>query len=681
MRSKGKNIITAIMLLALVFSALPAFVYADETLSVEMGRSGGMAVTEGETVYVDFEVSAKGSGSFSLVLEPEDSDLVVISGNGATYQGGSRTTATFGVKATIGTEEGFHRLVLRAVDPKDDHREYGRYHWELEVLPDQSNKSFLSEARLQLDYDVDGGHSLTAGETSTLRLYFLNRGGLPINNAEATISLPDGITIESGPATALLGRIESGKTKTAEFKIKSSSKLTSNSYKVTVTVKGTARGYISDGSGGYSLDDKTFTFSEDYYIPVLGKEEEPDKEDLDLTITDISLPSNTREGQSFQLTFGVRNNGTQDAEKLKVSVSVPSGVINTTKNTFSVASLAPGATESFSIDMKVTSAPVKGEFKQFAITAGASDGTGVTVSQYAGTLATGTSDKEEEKTNNKPTPILMVSGYSYGGEPVKAGNEFPFGLTLYNTSGSTLRNIKVTVDAAAGAFIPVGSSNSFYVPSIGAGGSVGHTLNMSCGANTAEGPVSVSVKMEYEDGEANKFSSSDTISVPVVQVTRLVVDEILDPGWLMVGEQAYVTVNYHNMGRNQINNLRVTVEGDFTVDGNPSSYIGNMASGRSDYYNFNFFPNEEGPCSGRIIFTYENASGQEQTIEKEFTFNINPGYQGNDEPMEPMEPVKQPMPLAAKIGIGVGALAALAVVLTVLKKRKAKKQEALELDD
>jgi hypothetical protein len=135
------------------------------------------------------------------------------------------------------------------------------------------------------------------------------------------------------------------------------------------------------------------------------------------------------------------------------------------------------------------------------------------------------------------------------------------------------------------------------------------------------------------------------------------------------------------MGKQQLNNLRVSVEGDFSVDGSASTYVGNMASGRSDYYNFRFYPNAEGPCSGKVTFTFEDAAGNETVVEKDFTFNIQPAPVWDDPGDYPVEPVKQGLPLWAKIAIPVAAVAALVIVLKVLKARKKKKNEALELED
>lgn len=277
------------------------------------------------------------------------------------------------------------------------------------------------------------------------------------------------------------------------------------------------------------------------------------------------------------------------------------------------------------------------------------------------------------KGGSAENPILLLTNYSCGGTVI-AGSNFGLNLTLLNTSQVDLHNIKVTV--AGAAFVPVGSSNSFYVESIPAGETINKTITMSCPRETPQGAQSITVSSTFNEG-----SSSDTISVPVTQQTRLVIDDILDPGWLTMADMGYLNISYRNMGNNQINNLTITVEGDFDIDGSPVYYVGNMANGRQDSYSVNFYPRQEGECNGKVIFTYEDADGKAQSIEKTFSLNIGPAPVWDDMPIDDM-PIEEPgMPLWGWIAIGAGALAAVIVTIVVLKKRKAKKQGDLDLDE
>ena len=47
-----------------------------------------------------------------------------------------------------------------------------------------------------------------------------------------------------------------------------------------------------------------------------------------------------------------------------------------------------------------------------------------------------------------------------------------------------------------------------------------------------------------------------------------------------------------------------------------------MESGSSDSYDFSFIPRSAGTMDGKVVFTFEDASGEEQTIERPFSFQV-----------------------------------------------------------
>ena len=396
------------------------------------------------------------------------------------------------------------------------------------------------------------------------------------------------------------------------------------------------------------------------------------------------------EGESNTLRLYLFNRGTAYINDASAEIQLPAGLSlkdGTTRTNIGYFNVGKTYTIEYNIDTakKLTSGslPIVVTLKG----KNPNNGTGVQDVSESLTLyvpVIGTADEKEkepeEEDEERVTPILMVSGYSYGGDAVLAGSEFNFVVTLQNTSEEELRNVKVTVDGGK-TFIPVGTSSSYYIDSIAAKNTNSHAIKLSCARDADQAPISVSVSTTYEDKKGNKLSSSDVLSVPVVQEVRFSVDDIVDPGWLTADQNGYVQVTYYNLGRNTLSNMRISVEGDFTVDGNDSYYVGNMAPGKSDYYSINFWPNGEGLCNGKFIFSFEDAAGDKHEVEKEFTLNIQPAMVWDDPGWdEPMEPVKEGLPIWAWAAIGAGALVLAIVIIKLLKKRKAKKQEALELD-
>lgn len=232
----------------------------------------------------------------------------------------------------------------------------------------------------------------------------------------------------------------------------------------------------------------------------------------------------------------------------------------------------------------------------------------------------------------------MVDSYSYGGTFVQAGDEFLLELSLYNTSGShTVSNIKVTVNAEDGAIIPVNSSNSFYIDKLGKKERIEQVMFLSVKPGAEQKTTPMTVRMSYEDGAGNPFTSEDIISIPVMQETRLEVDDVIAPPELYAGMQTGVSVQFYNTGKTTLNNLRITAEGDFDTPESTSYFVGNMESGKSDSYDFSFIPREGGAMEGKIIFSYEDASGDVQILERPFSFQVMGEMPAFDEGMMPEE--------------------------------------------
>ncbi|HZK02637.1 MAG TPA: hypothetical protein VFC96_07230, partial [Anaerovoracaceae bacterium] len=301
---------------------------------------------------------------------------------------------------------------------------------------------------------------------------------------------------------------------------------------------------------------------------------------------------------------------------VKIYTEAQSGLVNRTQNTFVEKNIAAGESRDYSVTFLTTGQTEEAGYTiKLAVDPISGEGEGV--QQYTAVYV------KNLGSDSIKTPQLMVSGYSYGGTFVQAGDEFRLNLELRNTSTAhNLRNVKVTLDSGDGTFIPVKSSNSFFVDRINRGGYTSHSINLSTKLDAEQKTTSVNVSMTYEDTEGNAFTATDVISIPVMQDTRLVVDDIITPPELYAGMQTGISVDFYNMGKTRLNNLRINAEGDFDTMESNSYYAGNMEPGTEDSYDFSFIPREAGNMSGKIIFSYEDASGDQQIYEKDFEFQI-----------------------------------------------------------
>ncbi len=384
------------------------------------------------------------------------------------------------------------------------------------------------------------------------------------------------------------------------------------------------------------------------------------------------------------LTVTLFNRGLGTVRNAEIEIKLPEGLsIESGVGTQAAGTFSPGATATASFPIVCKKDITNGSYKITVVMKGNYYTTSGldTRTEMSEDIYVPVKNGKADQTLDVAKPILMVSDYSIGSNAVTAGKTFTLTFTLTNTSNVDLQNAKVTIYPTNNVFIPVGSSSSFYVEKIKAKESVTQSIKLSSNTDITQGSHTIRIESEYEDTNKKAYEAEDTISIRVVHPLRLVVDPVADPGMLTVGERGYASVNYRNMGNTTINNLVVRVDGNFSMDTSNTYYVGNLASGKSDYYNWQFYPEEAGTIEGTVTFTYEDAAGNQMELVEPFSFEVAEPFIPDfpDEPM-PADPVSA-MPMWQKIAIGVACVAGVIIVVKLIKRHKAKKQEALELDE
>lgn len=513
-----------------------------------------------------------------------------------------------------------------------------------------------------LVHSLSPGDSILPNITNNLTISFFNKGNTVMKDAKITLGLPDGVTIVNASSTLSVGYVTVGDSKTVVFPVTADSKTKGGNYPFTISIS------------FLNKENASQTIEQTLYIPVSGAGPSAMQ---DVSITSVTAPPQVEAGKDFTLSFRLENRGSTATGQLKVSVELPDGLVNRTRNLFLDAGLKAGESRDYSVTIfskdgaeeKNYTIPIKVE-----PTSGGDELD--VIQQYAGVFLSNGGGGGTIK-----TPQLMVTSYNYGGSFVQAGDEFYLNLGMTNTSRThTLQNIKVTLESGDGTFIPVRSSNSFYISKIDRGATASHSVSLSAKPDADQKTTSINVSMSYEDTSGNAYTSTDVISIPVMQDTRLLVDEIIAPPELFVGMQSYINTEFYNMGKTTLYNLRVTAEGDFDTMESISYFVGNMEAGRSDTYDFSFLPRSVGPMAGKVIFLYEDASGNQQRLEKEFNLQVmempiweEPPFPGEEVPGESSFPW---LPVL----IGVVVLAAIGGFLLRRRRRKKMHQE-LEINE
>ena len=671
-KSKGESllgrVLSVLLLIALTVSVAFSMVGAPSYGAgrLDMVQTDGFSlIQDKKDALIAFEITNEGSESVEYYpVLTGDGDIRVTAGNGSSSvlttlsRQGDKATHTFKVDVARLADEGLHSLSLALRDR--DGKEITSKSFSVDVWQNLNTQSGGKNAAVDVNYTLSDSSGIVGGADNTLNLEIFNRGGTEIKNAQVSLGLPEGISVNNASGSVNAGYIDIGSTFKTRFPITADASMKSKNYPVVVKVSG-----VDSSNGAVSLE-------QTLYIPVKGTGGQFSASEVE--INNISLPQQVAGGQDFILSFDILNKGKGKLADTKVTVEVPEGIANKTKNIFIVTGLEPGKSRSCAVTLF---SPNKGDskYQTIKITAAPAEGDSTaSVSQFAGTMIKNAGGTEK-------TPQLMVSNYTYGGSHVQAGDDFSLTLGLYNASAAQdLYNVKVTINSEDGTFIPVNSSNSFYIDRIDARKTVSHAISLSAKRDAEQKTTSITVDMSYEDAAGTAFTAKDVISIPVMQETRLVVDDITAPPELYPGMQSAVSVNFYNMGKTVLNNLRVNVQGDFDTPQSNLYYVGNMEKGKSDSYDFSFIPKETGALSGVITFTYEDADGMERTYEKRFEFNVMEMPVMDDPGM--MEPPQDPKKVPwVPVSIGAAVVAAGIGVAIWRKRRKKKLDQEMELDE
>lgn len=287
------------------------------------------------------------------------------------------------------------------------------------------------------------------------------------------------------------------------------------------------------------------------------------------------------------------------------------------------------------------------------------------------------------------TPKIIIESYSV--EPANpadaetgrlfAGEQFALKLTVRNTSGEeSVKNIQLTLSNEGGVILPADNgSNTVYIDRIGAGESVEKTIHFQSAPDAEAKAHSLSAKFSYESAKTLKtYEVTETITLPVSQRMRVRVDDPVVYGDGTVDQSMPMYFSLYNMGKSSLYNCMVDVEGD-GLRMEESFFGGNVSTGSTMRADFNIISSKAGQIEGKIIITYEDVYGEETRVEKPFTVNVMEAYMPEDMGGDVFKPgfeeeLKPQTPIGLYIAIGAAVLAAVAVLLVVLKRKRRKRQ-------
>lgn len=303
---------------------------------------------------------------------------------------------------------------------------------------------------------------------------------------------------------------------------------------------------------------------------------------------------------------------------------------------------------------------------------------------------------DDEKPDTETTaaqPYVIISSYSYGKGDLVAGETRNITMTFRNTSKTmAVENMMVTM-TLPDAMMLTSSSNSFYIESLAAEGTITKTVNVTVKPTAAAQSHSMTVDFTYDyldNGVRRNAKTTETISMPVLQVDRFTVTGIDLSQEIFMGEENNLSVNFVNKSRTEIYNLSAKLNCEGLSNNGEEQYLGNLASGTASSADFYITGNEKGELVGEVIITYEDTNMNQRTVSVPFTTKVVSyedvwGPQGPVGPQNPDDPGMDPgmeepagFPWFWVIG---GVVVVAAGVFVYLKLRKNKKESVEEDED
>ncbi len=339
-----------------------------------------------------------------------------------------------------------------------------------------------------------------------------------------------------------------------------------------------------------------------------------------------------------------------------------------------VTELAPGATTTLSFTFAGTAASKSQNYAIQFTTEYTSGGTAVTsFKQFAG-VNISNPDKDEE---NASKPKLIVSNYECDPLIVMAGQEFDLNMDILNTHASKgVKNIKMYLTLAeetssdsqksGNIFTPVDSSNTFYFDAIGPKGTAQKQLRLYVVPEAQPKTYTLTVNFEYEDSAGKEYTATELLGINVKQVTELQVDDFAVPDMVEMYSPVTVSFGYYNTGKVKLNNVMVKVEGDVECQ-NKNTYIGNLDSGASEYFETSFTPLTAGEVPVSIIVSYEDATGEVKEERRDFVLNVSEPMMPED--VDGTDSVTPPMNMK-KVMISIAILALFGMGMFIFIKRQ-----------
>lgn len=541
-------------------------------------------------------------------------------------EGGASTSITLPITVLPTTAPGIVKipvtLTYKNLDGEGDQVTRNIY-----ITINDEKKVITDDAKLTLQ-ETENIIKVKAGKTTSIDLKFKNEGGAAAE--DITGKFVNGVSVSGGIIPGYiddvceLGTLKAGKTDTLSIPINVTDDATSGLNEIQVEIA-----YMSNRI----RNSKTYTF----YLDVEGGKQQEESRDGFLSLENVAQsPTNPVAGGKISLSFDIKNDGNGTATDVRVSSS---GFSSTgfepadADPVYKVGNIGAGEKKTYALKLNVGK-DIPDGINAANINVTYLDAGGTTHTQdftlYVFNVISGASDGDSTS-----RPKLIISSYNTDRKELKAGSEFELVVEFTNThSSKAAKNIMITFTQDEGVFEPSQGSNSIYIKSIPAGENYEAMLPMKVKTNVATGTYDVKVNVKYDYDDMAKVDTENggaeenyAVKLSAVENLRPAIQNIYSENWEGVYANTDLSMyfEFYNMGMSSLNNVYVTVEGDFALSNNSEmKYVGSLQSYSSEYVDLSVVPQHEGYCEGTLVVHFEDSTGAEYTTTANFSEDVQP---------------------------------------------------------
>lgn len=539
--------------------------------------------------------------------------------------------------------------------------------------------------------DVGPLFPVRSGDLFNINIQVRNTGGLPARDAVVSVKNPSetSFTVMGSSAAGLIGTVGAGQTGNRTLTLRAAQVMQPGAYPLVILLSYT------------DSDNQPQTTEYETVVEVTGV---PAGE---LEMIRATVPGGTlRPGQRTVMTIELRNPGAAAADNVRVRVSgftgaglyLANGESNLPSKT--IGSIPAGERASVTWDVVLSDVCNSPSLAlQAEIIHTLPDGSLSSITENISFAVILPDPAEPPSESPSSVPKLIIDRYtiSWEDQPIqtlRAGAMFDLTFTLRNTSSLTeLSNITVTLSSTDGIFMPAAGSNTFFIDSVEIGGEIERTVRLIVAQNAETKSYQLNFSLDYEDKNGVAYRPGESLSLPVVVPLIVELANFNPPMWGDMGMQTYMMFQYINKGKGTVYNFTIDIEGDFMMPDGSSAYIGNLASGYTDYFECMMIPIAAGELQCAVVLRFEDAVGNPTEMRQEFVMTVNepfyPDFPEGDFPgFDPWDPGFEDgggflfglsLPVVAAIGGGVIVVAAVTIIL--VRRKKIKKRKLLEEEE